>query len=88
MSTKTKKILVAECNVTNEWKAFEKLDQLMNHFHWYYKDAVMFDQHGKKPTRKQVIHALTEYGEIELHSKKPHPKHKETYLLVRMVKLT
>ena len=87
MTTRTKKILIAECNITGEWKAFEKLDQLMNHFHWYYKDAVMFDQHGHKPTYSQLVRALTEHGEVELHSKKPHAKHKETYLFVRMVKL-
>lgn len=85
---KKKKILVAECNVSGEWWAFEKLDSLINHFHWYYKDPVLFDQNSHKPTRSEIIAELTNNGEVELHSKKEHPKHKETYLFVRMVALT
>jgi hypothetical protein len=85
--TKKKKILVAECNVSGEWWCFEKLDSLIDHFHWYYKDPVLCDDEGRKPSRKQVVSILKTNNEIELHSKKPHSEHNERYLFVRMTRL-
>ena len=82
-----KKILVVECNITGEWWSFEKLDSLIDHFHWYYKDPVMFDKDGCKPSRRQLVEELTAYGETELHSKKEDNKHEETFLYVKMVYL-
>lgn len=87
MNAKNTKILVVECNVSGEWWTFKKLDTLIDHFHWYYKDPVMFGGDGKKPSRKQIIKELTDNGEVELHSKKDSTEHKETFLYVRMVYL-
>lgn len=85
---KKQKILVAECNVSGEWWCFEKLDSLIDHFHWYYKDPVMYDGQNNKPSRKQVVSILLNHKEIELHSKQTHPEYNERYLFVRMIRIT
>lgn len=82
---KKKKILIAECNVTGEWWAFNKLDDLINHFHWYYKTTSLFDREMGTYSINDIIHDLKEYGDTEIHAdiKKP----ENIYLYVKMITL-
>lgn len=82
-----KKILVAECNVSGKWWSFEKLNDLIRHFHWYYKESLLYDQEGNELLQSKITETLRKYNEIEFHSKKNHPEHKEIFLFVRMVTL-
>lgn len=76
---------MVECNVSGEWTAFSKLDDLIKHFHWYYKTTSLLDREMCTYTKNDIIHDLTEYGDTELHSDVNKPD--STYLYVKMITL-
>ena len=78
--TKRKMILVVECNKTGEWWAFDKLDSLIEHFHFYYKTTTILSSSGTEIIRTDITSSLSKSGEIELHVKRD----EETFLYVRL----
>jgi len=77
---KRKMILVVECNKTGEWWAFERLDALIEHFHFYYKTTTILSSSGKEIIRADITSALSKSGETELHTKRD----EETFLYARL----